>query len=572
MSAQFFRNLNRWLSSGIQIFWFHTIGDEARIEAAIKEYADQPERHGDQPEPYAIQHWSLPRGAEWIIDQKQRMLTTEPANGLAALEAIESGRHFVFMHDMGDLLNIEGNKAARRVLIELAKSQSLSNDQRQIIVVLTSSAPAPHPLLQDYVTSISIPLPDRSTLRGSVVDWAIDTALDTLRSEGQQAKANEVVQNYGDEKRDRLAGALMGLSMEDSRKTLAYALGSESTGSLFEVISDEKSKLIARMDGLSYVPHRLISNQEDLGGFEGFSQFLTERRYAYSPHAARLNLERPRGVVLLGPPGTAKTTAGRIAARVLGLDLITLDIGAMFQGLVGSTEARMRATLATISAMSRVCLLLDELDKSLGQAHTNQSTDSGTSSRVLAYLLKWLADRNSATDGSNQTFVVATMNRVHGMPPELTRPGRFDRIFYTSLPDEEMRKQILEIHLRRRGIDPSLYDLSLLSSNAVTEKFVGADLEEIVVSARMSAFNRAMQACETEEARGRLLAEHVRPTMEDLSLASQQICPAAKVQEDETRKLLDFCVQAGCSPVAAPRAAQTAARRRQIRMNQTDTN
>ena len=84
-------------------------------------------------------------------------------------------------------------------------------------------------------------------------------------------------------------------------------------------------------------------------------------------------------------------------------------------------------------------------------------------------------------------FVIATANNVSQLPPELLRKGRFDEIFFCDLPDREDRRQILDIHLRKKNRDPGQFDIDKLVD--ATIDFSGAELEQAVVAALYDAFD-----------------------------------------------------------------------------------
>jgi SpoVK/Ycf46/Vps4 family AAA+-type ATPase len=83
-------------------------------------------------------------------------------------------------------------------------------------------------------------------------------------------------------------------------------------------------------------------------------------------------------------------------------------------------------------------------------------------------------------------FVVATANRIELLPPELLRKGRFDEIFFVDLPEAAERREILEIHVRKRGRDPAALDLAALAARA--QGFSGAEIEQAVIAALYDAF------------------------------------------------------------------------------------
>ena len=110
------------------------------------------------------------------------------------------------------------------------------------------------------------------------------------------------------------------------------------------------------------------------------------------------------------------------------MPLLRLDVGRLFSSLVGSSEARTRETILRAEAMSPCILWIDEIDKGFGG---DARSDGGTSQRVLASLLTWMAEKESAV------FVIATANAIDKLPAELLRKGRFDEIFFLDSPNSE---------------------------------------------------------------------------------------------------------------------------------------
>jgi len=111
-------------------------------------------------------------------------------------------------------------------------------------------------------------------------------------------------------------------------------------------------------------------------------------------------------------------------------------------------------------------------------------SDGGVSGRLLGTFLTWLQERDS------RVFVVATANDVERMPPELLRKGRFDEVFFVDLPGQTERRDILALHLARRGRDAKGFDLDQLA--AASEGFSGSELEQAVVAGLYTAFARKM--------------------------------------------------------------------------------
>jgi SpoVK/Ycf46/Vps4 family AAA+-type ATPase len=134
--------------------------------------------------------------------------------------------------------------------------------------------------------------------------------------------------------------------------------------------------------------------------------------------------------------------------------------------------------------------------------------DSGVTARVFGTLLTWLQEKTAPV------FVVATANRIDGLPPELLRKGRFDEIFFVDLPAPAERRDIFRIHLQRRKRNPANYDLNALAELA--EDFSGAEIEQAVVAGLYEAF-----------------AENVELGQNHLARAIQETFPLAVTMRDE---------------------------------------
>ncbi len=174
--------------------------------------------------------------------------------------------------------------------------------------------------------------------------------------------------------------------------------------------------------------------------------------------------------------------------------------------------------------LAPVVLWIDELEKGfMSMAETGGG-------QAFSSFLTWMQEK------TEPVFVVATANEVDALPPELLRKGRFDEIFFVDLPDVHERLQILEIHLRLRGRDPHAYDLTLIAEE--TERFSGAELAEVVVSALFTAFSadRAL-------------------TYEDLLDSVRETVPLAVTMDDRIKSIREW---------ARPRARRASTDRRRI--------
>jgi len=210
----------------------------------------------------------------------------------------------------------------------------------------------------------------------------------------------------------------------------------------------------------------------DVGGLANLKRWLGERQRMFF---AGEGVDIPKGMLLVGVQGSGKSLAAKAVAGLWGLPLLRLDFGCLYNKFFGETERNLREALALAEQMSPCVLWVDEIEKGLASG----DQDGGVSQRVLGTLLTWMAERKSSV------FMVATANVIDRLPPELVRKGRFDELFFVDLPEPEIRAEIFRIHLQRRELEPSAFDLTQLA--AASDGFSGAEIEQVVVSALYAA-------------------------------------------------------------------------------------
>ncbi len=323
--------------------------------------------------------------------------------------------------------------------------------------------------LDELLTIIDLPLPNQKELTNLIKNIAIKT-----NSSLNESDLNE------------LAMASSGLSEMRVRQVAARALtqrGKISRDDLKDII-EEKKQVIARSEILEFFESN--SHQNDIGGLKILKRWLQQRHQAFSKEAREYGLPLPKGVLLVGPQGTGKSLTAKAIARSWSMPLLKLDVGRLFSGLVGSSEARTRETISRAEAMSPCILWIDEIDKGFGG---DARSDGGTSQRVLASLLTWMAEKESAV------FVIATANAIDRLPPELLRKGRFDEIFFLDLPKSEERLSILDLHLKKRRPN---YEFQLSTIVDRTNGYSGAELEQAVIEAMHYSFSEKREITERD--------------------------------------------------------------------------
>ena len=313
--------------------------------------------------------------------------------------------------------------------------------------------------------------------------------------------------------REKIVHALLGLTLTEAENVLAKTLVEQRSLSdkSLGVILNEKKQIIRKSGLLEY--YDAEGDLATVGGLDSLKNWLLKRSAGFSEQARQFGLPAPKGVLLLGVQGCGKSLMAKTISKTWQLPLLRFDVGKVFGSLVGSSEQNIRRAIKVAESVAPTVFWIDEIDKAFrGSRGSGDSTDSGTSARVFGTFLTWLSEKNTPV------FVVATANDVTMLPPELLRKGRFDEIFFVDLPELDERKAIFEIHLKKRKIDPALFDVNALAAAAVG--YSGAEIEETVISAMFDMFY-----------------EKQNMTTERLLESVRQIVPLSKTMSEDIEAL-----------------------------------
>ncbi len=266
------------------------------------------------------------------------------------------------------------------------------------------------------------------------------------------------------------ARALQGLTLDESRYALRRAmasglqLGSESLPALLE----EKRLLINRSGVIEYISSGTSLGQ--VGGLEGLKKWLLERRKLFQMRDTLSSEIVPKGLLMMGIPGCGKSLCVKAIASSFELPLYRVDMIEIFSGRHGKPEGVFAESCKMMEDMAPAVLWFDEIE--MGITSTESSGEQG---RIFAFFLTWMQEKTRGL------FVAATANRIDLLPAEMIRKGRFDEVFFVDIPQDDERIEIFKIHLTRRGIDPTQFNLAQLTQ--FTVGWTGAEIEQCVVSA-----------------------------------------------------------------------------------------
>jgi len=320
-----------------------------------------------------------------------------------------------------------------------------------------------------------------------------------------------------------VARALQGLTLDEARYALrrAFSAGLGLGPEALPVLLEEKRLLVNRSGVVEYIADG--TDLGDVGGLEGLKTWLVERSKLFEMRDSLDAEIVPKGILLMGIPGCGKSLSVKAIAHQFRLPLYRVDMIEIFSGRHGNPEGAFVAACKMMEDMSPAVLWFDEIEMGI----TSNAT-GGESGRIFGFFLTWMQEKTRGL------FVAATSNRIDRLPAEMIRKGRFDEVFFVDLPSEEEQISIFKIHLTRRGIDISAFNIDQLTQ--FTVGWTGAEIEQCVVSAITKA-----------RLQDRELTEH------DLVMSAVRIVPLSRTMKEQINHIrgwaFERAVRASIPPI-----------------------
>jgi len=304
--------------------------------------------------------------------------------------------------------------------------------------------------------------------------------------------------------------------------------------------ADEEAALLVRLrerclarlplpEALIPVP---LPEKVEIAGLPYLRAWIHSMKKAFTQEAYLFELPKPRGLFLIGPPGTGKGLAVHYLAQTWNLPLFRLDVGALLGRSYGTSEANYRKLFSLLNQMPTSILWLDYLESLKGRRSTLHRWEGS----FFSYLFHWMDTRKG------DVFVVATANNIDHLPPELLRRGRFDEWFFVDLPGASQRRELWELFWRRyvegerrRGAAPPIEsDVPWEKWVEASRGFSGAEIEQV--------FKQALQ-------RAWALRRPLQPR--DVEIVLEQTVPQAVMQRESIQALRRWVLE-GLIPPAGP--------------------
>jgi ATP-dependent 26S proteasome regulatory subunit len=426
--------------------------EEDRVEKLIQRFAA-----GAKPQPLPVSVWNCLDGFQGANDH---------VDAVAALSWIagEAPQGFYVFKDLQALL--PGNRPLLRRLRDTAAA--IRNTGRFLFLLAPELELADELKPMSYLVTSLFPDEGEVTATVSAVFQQSRRSLDPATLQA-------------------LVGSLRGMSLQEVEHLLRRLLNRHaSLGREFmDDVLAEKEQVMRKEGILEFVPPD--RGFGDLGGLDQLKTWASQRASLFSPEARAQGMPRPRGVLMMGMSGCGKSLAVKVIATEWKLPLFRLDMNLVFAGVHGSPEWVFHRALAAVEAVAPAVLWIDEVEMGVAGYHEGET---GSLTRIFSSFLTWMQEHRE------DVFVAATANRIQLLPAEVIRKGRFDQVFFVELPNEEERKEILAIHMRRQNLDVGRYDLVLLAS--ATRGWNGAEIEQAVAAARIACFSEGRQVEERD--------------------------------------------------------------------------
>jgi SpoVK/Ycf46/Vps4 family AAA+-type ATPase len=480
---QILQDLKKFILSKTSIVYIQS-DEEDRVEGLLKELSAT-----FQPKPKLF-IWSPFHG---LTGENEKIENSK--NPVEALDkVIHSPEQALYLFEgLHPFLNTD--PSVPRKLKDLHRSL---RNRYATVFILAPVLVVPQELKRDMMV-YELPMPDATEVER--------TLMGIVSGSPQAAKLTE---SLTPELKDRMVKAALGLSLDQVARAFRSALIGKTAidSSLIDAVMEEKGQLIKKSGILNLVIRRPAL--EDIGGLENLKDWVKKRSKVLSTEGKSFGLQLPKGVLITGLSGCGKSLCAKAFASFWQVPLLHLDMGRLYDGTIGLPEEALQVSLRTAESVSPCVLWIDEIEA--GISIQSQKAGGGSQSRVFASFLTWMQEK------SVFVFIAATANVIELLPPEVLRKGRFDQIFFVTLPNPQERKSIFAIHLKKNGADLSQVNLDMLVK--VTEGFNGAEIEQAVNGAMIEAFNS-----------GRPINEH------DLVISAGNIVPLSTTMREEMGRM-----------------------------------
>jgi transitional endoplasmic reticulum ATPase len=438
-------------------------------------------------------------------------------------DAARQGPSIIFLDEIDCIApkreNVVGDVEKRVVAQLLALMDGLAQRQHLIVIAATNLPNVLDPALRRpgrFDREIAIPIPDRN---GRAEILSIHSRGMPLAEDVDLAHLAGITHGFVGADLEALCREAAMICLRRIMPDIDFALARIP----YELLAKLEVKMDDFRDALREVEPSAIREVfvevpdvgwEDVGGLEPVKQRLVEAVEWPLEHPdlfAQAGIRPPKGILLSGPPGCGKTLLAKAVANESKVNFISVKGPALLSKYVGESEKAVREVFRKAKQAAPCIVFFDEID-AMVPARGAGASDSHVADRVLSQFLAEL----DGVEELKAVLVLGATNRLDLLDPAILRPGRFDEIVEISIPDEEGRRRIFEVHLRKKPLAPGI-DAADLASR--TEGFSGAEIQAVCAKAALRAVRRAVEQVKRNP------AGEVRVTIEagDLEAALEEV-------------------------------------------------
>ena len=459
-------NLEQYIDAGFPLLYIRTF-EETKADAFIGALLEKKNEDVAEKKKIKAVEWN---GAKGFVDfdTKSPLIASQTLESTLKLLTSDKGfeRRWLIIKDADDYLKNEQTALSNATIVALLKeiARKIRVEHLKASVMIVSSSLHIPPALEKLITVLELELPDEKKINAIIENFIKDNNVPTVTPQLLE----------------EMSLAFKGLSESEIMDLLNLAFENDGkfSSSDLQLIFAQKKQMIMKAGVLEMV--ELKEEVSDIGGLERLKEWLGKKSKVFknSKKAEEFGVATPKGVLIAGLPGCGKSLTAKAAGKLFDVPLLRLDMGRLMGRYVGESEENMRKAIRLAEAISPCVLWVDELEKAFAGIGGGGSE---VTTRLFGTFLTWMQEK------TEPVFVLATANKIVDLPPELLRKGRFDEIFYVSLPNSGERKKIFEIHIKkRRKQDFANIDINALVEE--TDDYTGADIEGIVSESVENAF------------------------------------------------------------------------------------
>lgn len=363
----------------------------------------------------------------------------------------QKSKHAIFA--IGDVTRIDSDNAYSRELLNLLYAAKESTSS-----VLVITADSIWSRLSVLGTKVSLDFPNQSEIV-ELIHAFVGTYSGRYKIEWSEKDIVMV---------STLLKGLSELQLENALSTELISNGGLWVKNIRNLVR-KKDKLYGSVGAVQLIPLPDDICVSGMGNLKAWLQSKKEVFFASDEVLQYYHVSAPKGILLAGVPGCGKSFCAKMIAKEWGLPLYKFDIGTLFDKWMGESERKMRESLAFIDNVSPCVLWIDEIEKVLSTS--DSSNDTGN--RILGQFLFWLQESQS------RVFLIATANNIQKLPAELFRKGRFSEIFFSDLPDEGEREDVIRLYLEQ-SLHKTLSQDEVSCISQATEGYSYVDIETAI--------------------------------------------------------------------------------------------